>query len=342
MVSFCIPFAGRLADVLGVRLTALIGLIALPISFIAYSLMTGAMWQYVAIYAFQSIFCITTTSTVYTRIAVQSAEKARGLALAIVACGPALTGAILGPVLNSFIEGNGWRATYYLLAGLTVVTAVITMLLLPRERKVAGVSSPRRKASEDYPQIFRNPAFWVIIAAMLLVNLPQVMALSQLKIVLEDNGVDGRDVSIMLSAFAIGVLLGRFVAGLALDRFAPHFVGLFCLGMPGLGLLLIASSFDAPWVLTLAVTAIGFAFGGEGDIVAYIVSRKFPVAIYSSVMGLVTMAMSTSTSLGALLLSWMLATTGDYEAFLVTSAIAVFIGSLLFLFLREKREPAAG
>jgi predicted MFS family arabinose efflux permease len=280
--------------------------------------------------------CITTTSTVYSRVAVQHIQHARGLALALVACGPALVGAVLGPVLNGFIEDHGWRATYYALAGFSALSGIVTFLLLPSERRKEAVAqpAPRRRAREDYAAIFRSPAFWVIVGAMLLVNLPQVLAMSQLKLVLLENGVSASGVSVMLSAFAMGVLTGRFVAGVALDRWPAPYVGLFCMGLPGLGLLLIASSLDVPAVLTFAVLCLGFAFGGEGDIVAYIVSRQFPVAIYSSVMGMVTMAMSISTSLGAALLGLMLKQTGTFDAFLVISAIAVFTGGLLFLLLR--------
>ncbi|MFA7588371.1 MAG: MFS transporter [Novosphingobium sp.] len=341
VVAFCIPFAGRLADVLGTRLAAAVGIVALPLSFVAYGQMTGPLWQYVVIYLFQNVFCITTTATIYTRVAVQYTQRARGLSLAIVASGPAVTGAILGPLLNGFIEAQGWRATYHLLTGFAVVCGILTLLLLPPERRATGaVAAPRRRAREDYPAIFRTPVFWVIIAAMLLVNLPQVLALSQMKLLLLDNNVTGDAISLILSAFAVGVLAGRFIAGLALDRLPAHVVGLLCLGLPGMGLLLIASGYDSVPVLTFAVLCIGFAFGGEGDIVAYIVSHRFPVAIYSSVMGLVTTAISISASVGAVLLSVTLDRTGRFDPFLIGCAAAVFVGSLMFLLLRDKPHDA--
>ncbi len=186
-VALCIPFAGRLADVIGVKLAALIGMITLPVSFVAYSLMTGPMWQYVAIYLFQSIFCITMTSTVYSRVAVQYIEKARGLALAIVAIGPTITGVAAGPVLNAYIENNGWRATYHLLTVFSVVCAVITFFLLPPERRAGEAPPPRRRAREDYPEILRSRLFWILVASMLLCNLSQVLALSQLSRAVEQR-----------------------------------------------------------------------------------------------------------------------------------------------------------
>jgi predicted MFS family arabinose efflux permease len=331
--SMCMPFVGRLADVLGVRRTALIGLVGLPVAFIAYSLMTGPMWQYVAIYVFQSVVCITTTATVYSRIPVQYIERARGLALAIVASGPAVTGAIGGPILNTFVENHGWRAGFHAMAAFSVVSAIITMLLLPAEKRSGDAPPQRRRARDDYPAIFRTQAFWILILAMLLCNLPQVIALSQLKLILLDNGVTPKGAAVMLSAFAVGTLAGRFLAGLALDKFPAHVVGLICMGLPSVGLVILASPLDAPTVLTLAVLCIGFSFGAEGDIAAYIVSRKFPVAVYSSVMGLVTMAMAAASAMGATLLSITLKATGGFNLYLVICAASVFAGSLMFLLL---------
>jgi predicted MFS family arabinose efflux permease len=339
--SMCMPFVGRLADVLGVRRTALIGMIGLPLAFVAYSLMTGPLWQYVAIYVFQSVFCITTTATVYSRMPVQYIERARGMALAIVASGPAVTGAIGGPLLNTFVENHGWRAGFHAMAVFSVVAMVITLLLLPSEKRAVGAPPARRRAREDYPVIFRTPAFWVLIAAMLLCNLPQVIMLSQLKLILLDNGVTAKGAAVMLSAFAFGTLAGRFLAGLALDRIPAHLVGLICMGLPSVGLAILASPFDAPTVLTVAVLCIGFAFGAEGDIAAYIVSRKFPVAVYSSVMGLVTMAMSAASATGATLLSITLKATGGFNLYLMICAVSVFLGSLMFLLLATGRRGEA-
>jgi predicted MFS family arabinose efflux permease len=334
IASMCMPFVGRLADVLGVRRTALIGMISLPLAYGAYTFMTGPIWQYLAIYVFQCVVSIATTATVYSRIPVQFIERARGLALAIVASGPAVTGAIGGPILNTFVENHGWRAGFYAMTVFCLVCMAITMALLPSEKRAAGAPPPpRRRAREDYPAIFRTPAFWVVIGAMLLCNLPQVIMLSQLKLILLDNGVTAKGTAVMLSAMAFGTLAGRFFAGLALDRFPAHLVGLICMGLPSVGLLIIASPLDAPAVLTLATLCIGFSFGAEGDIAAYIVSRKFPVAVYSSVMGLVTMAMSAASATGATLLSITLTATGGFNLYLVICAASVFLGSLMFLLL---------
>lgn len=341
VTAFIFPFVGRLADVLGVRLTAAIGLVTLPLVYLAFSMMNGDLGVYVIIFFVQSLFAVTTTATVYTRLVVQHIHKARGLALAIAVSGPALSGAVGGPILNAYVEATGWREAYQALAIFTAIAGVITFLLIPPERSAARVVQPKRRARDDYPMIFRSTTFWILLVVMLLCNLPLTIMLVQLKLLLLANGISGEGAAIMFTALSAGMLVGRFTAGVALDRYRPHIVAFVTLGLPSLGLFVIASSWDAPPVLAAAVFFLGFSFGAEGDIVGFLVARHFGVGIYSSVMGLLTCAMSVSTAAGAALLSVTMARTGGYELYLVIVGTAVMIGAAMLLLLGRQPEGAA-
>ena len=341
VTAFIFPFVGRLADVLGVRRTALIGIVTLPLTYLAFSMFGSSLRAYVVIFFVQSLLCVTTTATVYTRLVVQYMEKARGLALAIAVSGPAVFGAIGGPILNHYVEANGWQAAYQALAVFSIVAGIIVFLLIPPEKKGAvPVVRPKRRARDDYPVIFRTSTFWILLGVMLLCNLPATIMLVQLKMLLLDNGITGEGAAIMFTALSLGMLTGRFIAGLALDRYRPHIVGFITLSLPSVGLFIMASSWDAPAVLTFAVFCLGFAFGAEGDIVAFLVARHFGVQIYSSVMGLLTCAMSISTASGAALLSVTMARTGGYDLYLVIAGTGVLVGSSLLLLLGGKREAS--
>jgi predicted MFS family arabinose efflux permease len=323
--SLAFPFIGRLADVLGVRWTATIGMVTLPLSLLAFSMMPGPLEIYVA-----------TTATVYTRLVVAQFVRARGLALAISVSGSAVTVAIVAPLLNAFVEAEGWRAGYQTLALVTVIAGVVTFLLIPargRQSDQPGPVKVKRRAREDYPEIFRRRAFWFLLGAMLLCNLPATIMLVQLKLLLLANGISGTAAGPMLSILPLGTLAGRFVAGVALDRLRPDWVAFLTLSLPSIGLFVFASSLDAPAVLTVAVFLIGFAFGAEGDILAFLVARHFGVAIYGSVMGLLTFATSFSTASGATLLGLTMAQTGGFDLYLIISGVAVLIGATLLLLL---------
>lgn len=340
--SFAFPIIGRLADVLGVRFTALIGMTTLPLAYLAYSLMDGKLSTYIAIFFIQSLLCVTTTSTVYTRLVVQHVEKARGLALAIAASGPAVSGMIMGPVLNHYVEANGWQASYQALAIFGTIAGIIVFLLIPPERKAARAEAApvKRRARDDYPVIFRKTAFWCLVGAMLLCNLPATIMLVQLKLLMLANGISGEGAGVMLATMSMGMLAGRFVAGVSLDRFRADIVSFVTLGLPSLGLFIIASSWDAPAVLTFAVFCIGFSFGAEGDIVGFLVARHFGVEVYSSVMGLLTFCTSFSTASGALLLGITMDKTGGYDLYLIIAGIGVLVGASLLLILGKGREPS--
>jgi MFS family permease len=335
LMALVFPFIGRLADVLGVRWTALIGQTTLPLAFLAYSRMDGSLSTYAAIFAIQSLICVTTTSTVYSRLAVQYVEKARGLALAIVVSGPAIAGVILAPQLNRVVEEIGWRAGYQMMAVIAAIGGLTCFLLIPASAKVAVAEKPKRSARQDYPLIFRSPAFWVLAGSMLLCNLPQTLLQVQGKALALDNGIAGRDAAMFLVAPLWGMFIGRFIAGLALDRFQPYLVAFVTLGLPSLGLFVLASDYDAPIVLVAAMFGIGLLYGAEGDIIAYLVARRFGVAIYSSVMGLMTAFISISTSFGAWLLgTTMAANDNHFATFLTITGVAVLVGAGMLLLLR--------
>ncbi|UVO54256.1 MFS transporter [Sphingomonas sp. SUN039] len=335
------PLVGRLTDMFGVRATAMIGVIVGPLCFFGLSHMNGDIRMYVALYLVQGIICITTTATVYARIVVQYVKGARGLALAIAASGSALTGAIGGPLLNAFVEGHGWRAGYWVVMGFTAVAGATALLLMPPEKKDPNAPPRRKAAREDYGAIFANRAFWVLGAAMILCNLPQVIALTQINLVLLANGVTSAGVTGMVAVLPIGVLVGRFISGLALDRFPSWIVAMVSLGLPAIGLWLIASPYDSTAVLTLAVLLIGLAFGAEGDLITYLVVQHFGVRVFSSVMGLMTGIISVSAALGAILISVTLKMTDGYTAFMLIAGTTAAIGSLLFALMPRQPTPVA-
>ena len=156
-----------------------------------------------------------------------------------------------------------------------------------------------------------------------------------------ENGVDGLAVGAMLTASSLGMLSGRILTGFAIDRFNPYWVGFLTMGLPSLGLFLISTDMDATMLLWASVYFLGFTFGAEGDVVAFLVARRFGVDIYSSVMGLLTAFMSASTALGATLLSVTLGATGNFNLFLLITGTSVMIGAAALLLLGRGEQQAA-
>jgi predicted MFS family arabinose efflux permease len=343
MTLVALPASGRLVDRFGVRRTALIGVVVGPISFLVLSRMSGSFQFYMVMLVIQNLLCMTTTSTVYTRTVVQHIQRARGVALAIAATGPALTIAIAGPLLNNFITAHGWRAGYVALALFTGVGGLIAIALVPPRGDIATPPKvTHRKPEHAYRLIVRMPAFWIMFAGITLTNVAQFMANSQLGLLLQANGVSAPQISGIISVFAIGVLIGRFVCGAALDRFSTPLVAMIALGLPAVGQYLIAANLGGVPALTTAVLLLGLSYGAEGDLIGYLVAKTFGVRIYGTVLGIMAASISLGSAFGSLLLSLTLKSTGSYAAFLFISGTLTLCGSTLFLLLPRRAGQIAG
>jgi MFS family permease len=344
LVLVCLPVAGRLADLYGVRRVAAVGALSFPLFLVAISMMSGNIYTYLAIYIAQTIICSTTTATVYSRVVAAAFSVRRGLALGICGSSPPLIGALGSPLITAFVENHGWRAGYLVVAIFCAVCAVLTLLLLPPDRPAAETAAPapQQRAKGDYGAIFAMPVFWIMLVATFLVNMPFTLATSQLKLVVLDKGLLDTTAAVMVSAFAIGSIIGRLLSGAALDYLPAHIVAAIGFGLPFGGLLLLASPYNSASVVMVAILLIGLAFGGEGDIIPYLVTRYFGIGIYSTVLGLLSAAMGTAMALGNAILGLVLATSNSFNTYLLIAAAGSFCGSLMFLLLGRPafRAPA--
>ncbi|MFV3127230.1 MFS transporter [Niveispirillum sp. KHB5.9] len=334
------PIAGRLTDAFGVRRVALVGVITGPLIFLGLSMLSGNLLHYFLLCLAQVTIVGGTTSTVvYSRLIAQNFSRARGVALAIAACATPAVAALAIPFLSTFIDTNGWRAGYQLLAACAAVGGVVALALIPPAVKVAKPAAGLRSDTiARYRFILASPAFRLIFTGVVLGNLSWTLQTAQLKVLLQDHGIDGATSALALSLYAAGVIVGRLLCGVLLDRFPTYVVTAIAMGLPGIGLGLLATGTSSPVIVAGAVLLLGLSLGAEGDVLAYTVMRYFKIEIYSTVLGLVLAGLALSVTLGSLLLGTMLDITGNsFTAFLTLTSAAALLGGFMFLLL--KRQP---
>jgi MFS family permease len=348
IAALFLPIVGRLADRHGMRRIAIIGVTGLPLVFVGLGLQQGSFALFFMLSLAQMLIISALAGiVVYNRLIVRTFDRARGLALGVASCAPAVAAAVGSPLLSLFIGAHGWRQGYFLMAAITAVVGGAAMLMIPRDfddRNLhPAVSGAARR---DYGEIFRNRAFLIIFGAMLFCNIHFTMQTTQLKLILLDIGIGTATSSAMISSFAVGVIVGRIACGMALDRFPPRIVAAICFLLPSVGLMTLSAGTPSVPLIAFAVMSLGFSLGAEGDIAAYLVTRYFRPGLFSTILGLFAAAMACSALVGALILSGTVGATGSYSLFLAIAATTMFIGSLSFLFLRpvpdrERDEPAA-
>lgn len=336
LTILCIPLVGRCTDLFGVRRVAAVGIVAFPVSFLILSGMQGDISLYFAMLIIQSLLCTTTSATVYSRLIAENFEARRGLALGLIAAGPAIVGAVGSPLLTGFIDNVGWRSGYLAISTFCAVLGIAALIVMPARNPAfaqRAASTPRR-AGADYRTIVRSEAFWIIVISSVLCSLPHALSASQLKLMLTDRNISTTEAGFMVSVFASGVIVARIVSGWALDRWPPYLVAAVGMGMPLFGLLILGSSASDIYLIGFAVLLLGMSYGVEGDILTYLAARYFPLEIYSTVLGLLMGSVGAAMALGAAVLSITLAKTETYSLFMILSAIGVAIGSVNFIRLK--------
>lgn len=344
LTLFIVPVVGRLTDLIGSKLIALIGVVSFPLTFVAFSFTNGSIVYFAGVTVLQTLFAgVTTSSMVYSRLIAERFMNARGLALAIMATMPAFIGVIGSPLLNRVIENEGWRIGYLVVAGYTAIVGGIAIAIMPgRPAEPGGRAHPERKtrrARADYSEIFQSRTFRIIAAAFLLCNLIYPLQSTQMKLMLEEAGASSSAAAWMISLLAAGVLIGRFACGLALDRFPAHLVAAVALGMPSVGLIAVASGLTATPVLAASVMLMGLSLGAESDLAAYLVMRFFRLEIYGSVLGLVVASLALSAALGSVVLSITLRMADHFSVYMFIAGAASLTGGVLLLFLNRSEAP---
>ena len=342
LVVIALPIVGRMSDLIGVWRTAAIGAVSFPLFLLSIALMDGNITHYLMIYIAQTVLGATATSTVFARVVAERFEANRGLALGLCSAGSPMVAFLGVPLISAFTRAHGFRAGYLTVALFCAVGSVLTLWLLWGVEGRRKPREPSQRGWGDYRTIFAMPVFWFMMLAIFLVNLPFSLATAQLKLVVSEQGLPDAVAAIIVSGFAIASVAGRWVFGFAIDRLPAHRVAATGFGLPVIGLLLLLSSLNSlPWVM-FAMVLIGTALGSEADIIPFLVTQRFGIARFGTVLGLMMAATGGALGLGNVLLAVVLKQTGSFDAYLLICAGAALIGSLMFLLLGGRRFGAPG
>lgn len=343
MTLVVLPFIGRFTDKFGVRRMALIGTLALPLCFVAFSRMNGSFMEFLVISTAMLMIGAFTGPLVYTRLIAENFERATGLALTIMNCVPAVLAMGIVPLLNWAIEHVGWRVSYLALGAFSLVCGLIALSVMPpateqakRDRETFRTRA--HPAKSDYGTILRSGTFWAMFAAMFLCLFQTPLHAAQMNIMLLDNGVTTQTAANIVSVYAFGTILGRIACGLALDRFPTPAVTAISMGLPAIGYFLLGTNWDAVSLITFSMFLVGLSVGAESDLIAYLVARYFKLRIYNTTLALMHCCNFLAAAIGALTISVVLRLTDSFAPFLFIVSGSIAIGCLLFLMLPKSRE----
>lgn len=331
------PLIGYFIDKSGANRVLTIGSLLLGLIYIGAANMPATLWAPLVVFIAIQSFGQATATVPHTRVVSSWFGRNRGMALGIAITGIPLMSALVSPFLSAVVADHGWRAGYYLLAGLALFVALPLNRLFVRERSAARRDSEVElpiEEGDDLRVAARSRPFWLLIAAMILINIPGGGFLNQLVPLLTDGGFSPVLAALMVSIFSVAVIVGRLGSGFLLDRISPAFAAAAFTFAPAAGMMLILiSPLSLVVAIGLGVALIGVQQGAEIDLLAFFTARHFGLRRYSSIYAVGYAVATIATSFGVLSFGLTHDWTGSYDAALIFSAVTFSLGGLCFLLL---------
>jgi MFS family permease len=254
-------------------------------------------------------------------------DRHLGMAVAVVATGQSLAGAVWPPVLRYMTDAYGWRQAFLVYAAISLAMLLpLGLLLRPPPRAGAGAARAR---SGDASRALGWPASTVMaMLCLAIVGCCVAMAMPMVHLIAyaTDLGHPSARAAEMLSVLLAGAVVSRLLFGALADRIG----GLWTLLIGSAGQLLMLGSFTLVQSLVglYAVAALfGLAYGGIAPCYAIIVRELFPIRQVGARIGIVFLFGTVGMALGAWLGGQIFDLTGSYHsAFLV--GVAFNLGNL--------------
>ena len=220
IVCFALSFvvAGRLQDLKGPRICALIGGVLVSAGFMLCSLTDSLSSLY-----FYFGVIVGARQRLRLRHPTPVASKwfpdKRGLVVGLMVGGYGAGSAILGPLATRLVGAVGWRSTFLILGAVFFVMTMIGTLLLknppPGYRPPNWQPKPGATGGLDVPtrEMLRMPTFYALWVAFCLGATAGLMVISQLVPFARNSGLSAAQATFAITVGAFGNAGGRILSG---------------------------------------------------------------------------------------------------------------------------------
>jgi predicted MFS family arabinose efflux permease len=336
------PFLGIIVDKWGARRLALPGVVLTIAAMAAFGLTNGTVWMWVALWLFFGIASACIKSTVWTVAVLGVFERSKGLALALVMSGTALSQIIVPPLGNWLIDQFGWRSAYvWLGVSWGVPTLLLTFFcfydlhdLAARKRAdQAQASAAVDLPGLTVPEAARDWALWRVGISNFVVMVLTQGLMAHLIPILTDAGVSRTRAALLASLSGVAGIAGKLITGVLLDRFRPNWIGGLTLGAAALTFLFLMDGLNSPAAIVFALMVNGYAAGTKTQITGYLTAGYGGMKSFGVVYGVMAACMAAASGLGPLVAGVVYDSTGGYGPFLIAGAIGCTLGGLMIISL---------
>jgi MFS family permease len=343
------PLLGRALDRGPLRAIMLSGVVLMLVSVIALSRGT-ALFELAVCFAFVSVGMSMYGLFPAQVMIVNWFIERRGMALAVAATGLSVAAFFVPQVTSRLIRSLGWRDA---LVAIAVFAAAVALPLIARfavKRPEEVGQRPDGALPSDGPagarlveiplgDVLRDPNFWLVgigAGIALCVSLPGFFLVRYME---RELGIPPVEAANVPSAMAAAGLVGKLLAGWAVDRMNRLLVVVAALGLNALGWLAAVTQTSLGGML-LAAVPLGLGGGGFLALPAVLQGACFGRAMIGRVSGLHALLGLPFLLAIAPLVGMLEQRTGSFATPFVGLAGLLLLAALVFALVRIPRiEP---
>lgn len=268
--------------------------------------------------------------------------RRRGIAVALVASGNYLSGAVWPVILADVLAESGWRAVYTVLAVVTCCVVIPLAFLLRRQVSDATKNTAQNVSATNARSSGLSPTALACLLGLAGVGCCVAMSMPQVHIVAlcVDMGFGPAVGAEMLSLMLLGGVGSRIVSGLVADK------------LGGVRTLLIGSVLQcialflylpAGGLVSLYVVSLVFGLSQGGIVPSYalIVREYMPAREAGARVGFVLMATILGMAIGGWMSGQIYDLTGSYQLAFVNGIIWNGLNIAIMVWLLLRSRPGA-
>jgi MFS family permease len=281
--------------------------------------------------------------------------KKRGRAMSLMLTASGIGGFIAVPALNAVIAraGGDWRAAWWLMAGMSLVAALIAAFFvrdspgqmgqLPDGDTIAdaasspdaGVSRARKgvyKTTEDWTlgEAFRTRTLWLLILTYLGFFMGFFIYIAHGMRHLEGLGYAPGKAAESISIVLISSMIGQATVAAIGDRIEPRLISAAAVCLYGAGTLLAIHA-ETPAIMYSYAILMGWGFSMAFTCMATILSNYYGLKVYPALLGITTPLGTILGAIGPVTAGYFYDRYGSYTQIFSIVGVICFISAILYL-----------
>lgn len=334
--------AGKLTDRFGPRIVVAVCGLFLGTGYLLIAQVT-AIWQ---LYLFYGVITGIGMGAAFIPLASTVARwfvKRRGMMTGIAASGLAVGTLVIPLVANWLISLYGWRTSYMIVGGITLVLITLSAQFLKRDPYQIGQSPYGEDNSQrpidtktlgfSFQEAVKARQLWVFALAAFCLMWCQGTILVHIVPHAIGMGISSSNAAVILAIIGGAGTGGRVIMGTVCDKLGYKPTLIICFSLVSVALFLLTQAIEL-WMLYLFAAIFGFGYGGVSAVASPTIAQLFGLRAHGTILGLINMHGEGGSATGSVAAGYIFDTMGNYQNAFLSCAAASIIGILLISLLR--------